>query len=66
MSTTEAPAPTAERPLSDDAAHLLVIDDDKRIRTLLSRYLGDQGFRSASPPTRPKHANASPASPSIC
>jgi two-component system phosphate regulon response regulator OmpR len=47
MSTTEAPAPTApaDRPLSDDASHLLVIDDDKRIRTLLSRYLGDNGFR---------------------
>jgi two-component system, OmpR family, phosphate regulon response regulator OmpR len=37
---------TAEhRSLSDDAPHLLVIDDDKRIRDLLSRYLGDHGFR---------------------
>jgi two-component system phosphate regulon response regulator OmpR len=45
MSDTDAPAPTAERTLSDDAPHLLVIDDDKRIRTLLSRYLGDNGFR---------------------
>lgn len=32
-------------PLSDDAAHLLVVDDDTRIRDLLSRYLTDQGFR---------------------
>ena len=40
MSATEP-----ERPLSDDAPHLLVIDDDKRIRILLSRYLGDHGFR---------------------
>jgi two-component system phosphate regulon response regulator OmpR len=41
-----APAPTtAERPVADDAPHILVIDDDKRIRTLLSRYLGDNGFR---------------------
>ena len=38
-------APEKDRPLSDDAAHLLVIDDDKRIRVLLSRYLGDHGFR---------------------
>jgi two-component system phosphate regulon response regulator OmpR len=34
-----------DRPPSDDAPHLLVIDDDKRIRTLLARYLGDHGFR---------------------
>ncbi len=31
--------------LPDVAAHLLVIDDDSRIRTLLSRYLGDNGYR---------------------
>ncbi|MCF3640743.1 response regulator transcription factor [Rhizobium sp. TRM95111] len=35
-------APTA---LSDDAPHLLVVDDDKRIRELLNRYLTEQGFR---------------------
>ncbi|MBB4301171.1 two-component system phosphate regulon response regulator OmpR [Rhodobium orientis] len=29
----------------DDAPHLLVIDDDSRIRDLLSRYLGNHGFR---------------------
>ena len=34
-----------DRPPTDDAPHLLVIDDDKRIRTLLARYLGDHGFR---------------------
>jgi two-component system phosphate regulon response regulator OmpR len=34
-----------QHPPSDDAPHLLVIDDDKRIRDLLSRYLGDHGFR---------------------
>ncbi|MCR4281805.1 MAG: response regulator transcription factor [Bauldia sp.] len=38
-------AAEAERPLSDDASHILVIDDDKRIRVLISRYLGDHGFR---------------------
>ena len=31
--------------LSDDAPHLLVVDDDTRIRDLLSRYLAEQGFR---------------------
>jgi len=29
----------------DDAPHLFVIDDDRRIRELLSRYLADNGFR---------------------
>lgn len=34
----------AEAP-ADDAAHLLVVDDDSRIRGLISRYLGGQGYR---------------------
>ena len=29
----------------DDAPHLLVVDDDTRIRTLLQRFLGSNGFR---------------------
>lgn len=29
----------------DYAAHLLVVDDDRRIRELLKRYLGESGFR---------------------
>ncbi|MCU0832318.1 MAG: response regulator [Rhizobiaceae bacterium] len=29
----------------DDAAHLLVVDDDKRIRDLLRRYLSEHAFR---------------------
>ena len=29
----------------DNAAHLLVVDDDMRIRTLLSKFLGSHGFR---------------------
>jgi two-component system phosphate regulon response regulator OmpR len=37
--------PRKEAPVTDDAPHLLVIDDDNRIRTLLSRFLGDHGFR---------------------
>lgn len=27
------------------AAHILVVDDDKRLRDLIARYLGEQGFR---------------------
>jgi two-component system, OmpR family, phosphate regulon response regulator OmpR len=31
--------------LPDDAPHLLVVDDDNRIRSLLQRYLSANGFR---------------------
>ena len=31
--------------LADDAAHILVVDDDTRIRDLLSRFLRDHGYR---------------------
>lgn len=31
--------------LPDDAPHLLVVDDDTRIRDLLHRYLSEQGYR---------------------
>ncbi len=31
--------------IADDAPHLMVVDDDRRIRDLLSRFLVDQGFR---------------------
>jgi two-component system phosphate regulon response regulator OmpR len=31
--------------LPDDAPHLLVVDDDRRIRDLLSRYLVAEGYR---------------------
>jgi len=37
-----------EMPVSDDAPHLLVVDDDSRIRALLVRYLGERGFRVTS------------------
>src|SRR3954467_10798180 len=30
---------------TDDAPHLLVVDDDRRIRDLLSRYLIGEGYR---------------------
>jgi two-component system phosphate regulon response regulator OmpR len=31
--------------LADDAPHLLVVDDDRRIRDLLSRFLTTEGYR---------------------
>ena len=38
--------PAAEKTQpDDDAAHLLVVDDDTRIRSLLSQYLTERGFR---------------------
>ena len=38
-------APATPADLPDDAPHLLVVDDDQRIRELLQRYLQDKGFR---------------------
>ena len=32
-------------PLPDDAPHVLIVDDDFKIRDLLARYLYSQGFR---------------------
>src|ERR1051325_1514241 len=39
-----APVPVPNPP-ADDAPHLLVVDDDRRIRDLLSRYLSTEGYR---------------------
>src|SRR6188472_713751 len=36
---------TSAAALSDDAPHLLVVDDDRRIRVLLSRFLLLEGYR---------------------
>ncbi len=33
------------QPLADDAPHVLVVDDDRRLRELLARFLGDHGYR---------------------
>jgi two-component system, OmpR family, phosphate regulon response regulator OmpR len=38
-------APLAPAQLSDNAPHLLVVDDDRGIRDLLSRYLRREGYR---------------------
>jgi len=43
----EAPAPPAA---AGDAAHLLVVDDDARLRALLQRFLSEQGFRVSTAP----------------
>jgi two-component system phosphate regulon response regulator OmpR len=40
MAAVPVPVPPA-----DDAPHLLVVDDDRRIRNLLSRYLSSEGYR---------------------
>lgn len=37
--------PPSPSPLPDDAAHLLVVDDDGRIRSLLHRFLSQNGYR---------------------
>lgn len=36
---------TSDRIIPDDAPHILVVDDDRRLRDLLSRYLAENGFR---------------------
>jgi two-component system phosphate regulon response regulator OmpR len=38
-------ASSRAEPLPDDAPHVLVVDDDYKIRDLLARYLFEQGFR---------------------
>jgi two-component system phosphate regulon response regulator OmpR len=36
---------TAPAKLPDDAPHILIVDDDRRIRDLLSRFLTSEGYR---------------------
>jgi two-component system, OmpR family, phosphate regulon response regulator OmpR len=45
MEQTMADAAADKTQPDDDAAHLLVVDDDTRIRSLLSQYLTERGFR---------------------
>ena len=40
-----APIAHAPRRPADDAPHLLLVDDDRRIRDLLSRFLSGEGYR---------------------
>jgi two-component system phosphate regulon response regulator OmpR len=39
------PAAARKEPIDDDAPHILVVDDDQRIRDLIARYLFQEGFR---------------------
>ena len=39
-----APLPLRQTPV-DEAPHVLVVDDDRRLRDLLGRFLGDNGYR---------------------
>src|SRR5260370_423529 len=45
--TVQTPAPNP----ADDAPHLLAVDDDRRIRALLSRFLGAEGSRVSTAET---------------
>jgi two-component system phosphate regulon response regulator OmpR len=48
QTTTSALAPRAARTRpqpADDAPHILLVDDDRRIRDLLSRFLANEGYR---------------------
>jgi two-component system, OmpR family, phosphate regulon response regulator OmpR len=44
-------APDAAPNPADDAPHLLVVDDDRRIRALLSRFLRGEGYRVSTADT---------------
>ena len=45
MSIADTRPTAAGTPLDDEAPHVMVVDDDQRIRTLLSRFLGEHGYR---------------------
>ena len=46
MSETQPISDASRREaLPDNAPHVLVVDDDHRIRDLLTRYLTDKGYR---------------------
>ena len=47
--------------LPDDAPHLLVVDDDRRIRDLLSRFLTGEGYRVTTADTAWMRAQSSMA-----
>lgn len=41
LATSEAPA----KPFDEETPHILVVDDDRRIRELLKKYLSENGYR---------------------
>src|ERR1700734_2295215 len=50
MSSMDVKPEAAPNP-ADDARHLLVVDDDRRIRVLLSRFLLGEGYRVSTAET---------------
>ena len=58
MTDTSPENAEAATPIRDDAPHILVVDDDSRIRELLGRFLNENGFRvSMSPDAASAWAN---------
>ena len=49
----------------DDPAHILVVDDDARLRALLQRFLTEQGFRVSTAEMPPQRGPPWPIWPSI-
>lgn len=45
------PPLSPREPLADEAPHVLVVDDDRRLRELLSRFLSDNGYRVSAAPS---------------
>lgn len=45
MSNTAELSTPSPQPPHEDAAHILVVDDDRRIRELIKRYLSEHGYR---------------------
>ena len=52
--------------MSDLDPHILVVDDDTRLRELLRKYLSENGYRVTPRATRLTRAPGSPGSPSTC
>jgi two-component system, OmpR family, phosphate regulon response regulator OmpR len=48
---TAAPTDSVQKNPADEASHLLVVDDDRRIRVLLSRFLRGEGYRVSTADT---------------
>jgi len=46
---TDRPVP---EPPDDQAPHILIVDDDTRIRQLLTQYLSQNGYRVTAPAAR--------------
>ena len=67
MTVTEPLRATRARlPMADDAPHLLLVDDDRRIRDLLSRYLTGEGYRVTTAESAAMPGPSSPGWISIC